>query len=122
MLSGLLGGLVGHVPSSALFFAVYETTRVLYLEPVLGVGSAQSQLIASALGNVAASTIRVPTEVVKTRLQSGADPNLKECMSNIIQKDGPAGSPPCPLLAHPTMIFKLPGDHATCCPRCPPSL
>jgi len=89
--SGLLGGLVGHVPSSALFFAVYETTRVLYLEPVLGVGSAQSQLIASALGNVAASTIRVPTEVVKTRLQSGADPTLKECMSNIIQKDGPAG-------------------------------
>ena len=122
MLSGLLGGLVGHVPSSALFFAVYETTRVLYLEPVLGVGSAQSQLIASALGNVAASTIRVPTVVVKTRLQSGADPNLKECMSNIIQKDGPAGSPPCPLLAHPMMIFKLPGDHATCCPRCPPSL
>jgi len=89
--SGLLGGLVGHVPSSALFFAVYETSRVLYLEPVFGLGSASSQLIASALGNVAASTIRVPTEVVKTRLQSGAESDLSSAVSNILNRDGPLG-------------------------------
>jgi len=89
--AGLVGGLVGHVPSSALFFAVYETSRVLYLEPALGLGSASSQLIASALGNIAASSIRVPTEVVKTRMQSGAENQLSAAVSNILSRDGPLG-------------------------------
>jgi len=89
--SGLTGGLVGHVPSSALFFAVYETTRVLYLEPKLGIGSGSSQLLASALGNIAASTIRVPTEVVKTRMQSGAESSLGDTVSNILERDGIPG-------------------------------
>ncbi|KAJ1489493.1 hypothetical protein T484DRAFT_1779837 [Baffinella frigidus] len=81
--SGLSASLAGHVPSSALFFAVYQTSkvyvleggfgggsaasqfiasgRVYVLEGVFGGGSAASQLIASGLGNIAASTIRVGT-------------------------------------------------------------
>lgn len=70
---------------------MYETSRVLYLEPALGIGSAQSQLLASALGNIAASTIRVPTEVVKTRMQSGAEASMKECVVRILERDGPGG-------------------------------
>ena len=67
--SGLIGSLLGHVPSSALFFAIYQTSKVYWLEPAFGQGAVAAQLIASALGNLGASTIRVPTEVVKTRLQ-----------------------------------------------------
>jgi hypothetical protein len=58
------------VPSSALFFAVYQTSKAFVLEGLFGRGSPASQLLASGLGNLAASTIRVPTEVVKTRMQS----------------------------------------------------
>jgi len=67
--SGVVGSLAGHVPSSALFFAVYQTAKVFWLEPAYGEGALAAQLLASALGNIAASTIRVPTEVVKTRIQ-----------------------------------------------------
>lgn len=69
--SGLVGSLAGHVPSSALFFAIYQTSKVYWLEPSFGQGAVAAQLLASALGNLGASTIRVPTEVVKTRLQVG---------------------------------------------------
>jgi len=89
--SGLIGSLSGHVPSSAVFFAVYQTTKVLGLEPVLGGGSAFAQLLASAGGNLAASTIRVPTEVVKTRMQSGAETAVPACVQTILSTDGPAG-------------------------------
>mmetsp|Transcript_1201 Transcript_1201/g.2582 ORF Transcript_1201/g.2582 Transcript_1201/m.2582 type:complete len:370 (-) Transcript_1201:81-1190(-) len=89
--SGLLGSLAGHVPSSALFFAVYETSKVFLLEPIFGAGAALSQLLASGAGNLAASTIRVPTEVVKTRLQSGEEDTLKECILNIVKQDGISG-------------------------------
>jgi len=61
------------------------------LEPVFGAGAALSQLLASAAGNLAASTIRVPTEVVKTRLQSGEESSLKDCTVNILEQDGPSG-------------------------------
>lgn len=89
--SGLAGSLAGHVPSSAVFFAVYQTSKVIGLEPALGAGSAVAQLLASAAANLAASTIRVPTEVVKTRMQSGAERELRQCVQTIVDKDGPPG-------------------------------
>ena len=84
--SGLLGSLAGHVPSSALFFAIYETSKVYWLEPMFGQGAVAAQLLASALGNLGASTIRVPTEVVKTRLQSGGEESLSRCCQNILSQ------------------------------------
>jgi len=54
--SGLLSSLAGHVPSSALFFAIYQTSKVYWLEPSFGEGAVSAQLLASALGNLGAST------------------------------------------------------------------
>jgi len=82
--AGLVGSLAGHVPSSALFFAIYQTSKVYWLEPSFGQGAVAAQLLASALGNLGASTIRVPTEVVKTRLQSGGEESLGKCCQNIL--------------------------------------
>ena len=89
--SGLVGSLAGHVPSSALFFAIYQTSKVLWLEPTLGQGAVAAQLLASALGNIGASSIRVPTEVVKTRLQSGGEDSVLACCRNVLAVDGPGG-------------------------------
>ena len=54
--SGLLSSLAGHVPSSALFFAIYQTSKVYWLEPSFGEGAVSAQILASALGNLGAST------------------------------------------------------------------
>jgi len=89
--SGLVGSLAGHVPSSALFFAIYQTSKVYWLEPSFGQGAVAAQLLASALGNLGASTIRVPTEVVKTRLQSGGEETVIKCCKKILAQDGPGG-------------------------------
>ena len=82
--SGLIGSLAGHIPSSALFFAIYQTSKVYWLEPSFGQGAVAAQLLASALGNIGASTIRVPTEVVKTRLQSGGEETVGKCCQKIL--------------------------------------
>ena len=67
---GLGGNLVGVIPSTAVFFAVYEPMkRVMISDADTHLVSAN--LCAAASGGLASSLIRVPTEVIKTRLQTG---------------------------------------------------
>ena len=69
--AGVLGNLAGVVPASAIFMGVYE--------PVKGVTSrnvrSDRQFLAPLAGGIAAglaaSIVRVPTEVVKQRMQTG---------------------------------------------------
>ncbi|KAK9453848.1 mitochondrial carrier domain-containing protein [Dipodascopsis uninucleata] len=68
---GLYGGFVpamwGSLPGTTIFFGTYETTkRALYS---YGVPETVTHLTAGLLGDLAASVIYVPTEVLKTRLQ-----------------------------------------------------
>lgn len=66
--SGLWGNLVGVAPATALFFAVYEPVKSKAKE-LIPVDAAP--LLAGTLAGLASSVIRVPTEVVKQRLQGG---------------------------------------------------
>jgi solute carrier family 25 (mitochondrial S-adenosylmethionine transporter), member 26 len=63
------GNLLGMAPATAVFMAVYEPAKKHFAAET---GSQQQGfLISAALAGWAASLVRVPTEVVKQRLQAG---------------------------------------------------
>ncbi|GKC32319.1 S-adenosylmethionine carrier 1, chloroplastic/mitochondrial-like protein [Tanacetum coccineum] len=69
--SGLAGNLAGVLPASAIFIGVYEPTKQKLLKSCPENFSALAHLTAGAVGGAASSIIRVPTEVVKQKDQTG---------------------------------------------------
>jgi solute carrier family 25 (mitochondrial S-adenosylmethionine transporter), member 26 len=81
--AGLPSALLGSMPSAAFFFLVYDGIKRSLLNPNSPYPSTSPRdhpsrlhestihMLASSLGEVAACTIRVPTEVVKQRAQAG---------------------------------------------------
>ena len=69
--AGVWGNLAGVAPASAVFMAVYEPIKAALNERVPENRSFLAPLGAGSAAGLAASVIRVPTEVVKQRLQSG---------------------------------------------------
>ena len=69
--AGVWGNLAGVAPASAVFMAIYEPVKAALNERVSEDKSFLAPLGAGSAAGVAASVIRVPTEVVKQRLQSG---------------------------------------------------
>ncbi|CAH1430794.1 unnamed protein product [Lactuca virosa] len=86
--SGLAGNLVGVLPASALFVGVYEPAKKKLLKMLPENLSAVAHLTAGAIGGVAASLIRVPTEVVKQRLQTGQFSSAPDAVRLIVSKEG----------------------------------
>ncbi|KAL7823545.1 mitochondrial carrier domain-containing protein [Trichoderma gracile] len=82
---GIGSALVGSAPGAAFFFCTYETTKSFLGSRLRPDGSSSStatssswvpadiltHMLASSLGEVAACSVRVPTEVVKQRAQAG---------------------------------------------------
>ena len=95
---GLGGNLVGVVPACALFFAVYEPAkRALLPTPSDGDGEGTAahhrrtviaHLAAAASAGLASSLVRVPTEVVKTRMQTGQFSSARAALRHIVAKEG----------------------------------
>ena len=90
---GIGGNLAGVVPACAVFFAVYEPAKRILL-PVDGnkltnfdrtVGA---HLIAAASAGLAASIVRVPTEVVKSRMQTGQFASARGAVWHIASREG----------------------------------
>lgn len=71
-LRGLYGGytpaLMGSLPSTALFFGVYEFTKRKFINDYK-INETFSYFVAGVLGDLASSIFYVPSEVLKTRLQ-----------------------------------------------------
>lgn len=86
--SGLAGNLAGVLPASALFVGVYEPTKQKLLRTFPENFSALAHLAAGALGGVAASLIRVPTEVVKQRMQTRQFNSAPDAVRLIVSKEG----------------------------------
>ncbi|XP_057972240.1 S-adenosylmethionine carrier 1, chloroplastic/mitochondrial isoform X2 [Malania oleifera] len=86
--SGLAGNLAGVLPASATFVGVYEPTKQKLLKIFPENLSAVAHLTAGAVGGVAASLIRVPTEVVKQRMQTGQFASAPDAVRIIISKEG----------------------------------
>jgi solute carrier family 25 S-adenosylmethionine transporter 26 len=93
--SGIYRGLgvaaLGSAPGAAMFFSTYETAKPLAKalfgedRPVAVQGSAAST------GECVACLVRVPTEVVKQRMQAGQYGSLGEAARTIMATDGIGG-------------------------------
>ncbi|XP_027089484.2 S-adenosylmethionine carrier 1, chloroplastic/mitochondrial-like isoform X1 [Coffea arabica] len=86
--SGLAGNLVGVLPASAIFVGVYEPTKQMLLKSFPESLSALAHLTAGAVGGVASSIVRVPTEVVKQRMQTGQFSSAPNAVHCIVAKEG----------------------------------
>ncbi|KAH6833705.1 S-adenosylmethionine carrier 1 [Perilla frutescens var. hirtella] len=86
--SGLAGNLAGVLPASAVFVGVYEPAKQKLLRALPENLSAVAHLTAGALGGIAASFIRVPTEVVKQRMQTGQFNAAPNAVRMIVSKEG----------------------------------
>ncbi|KAK4381381.1 S-adenosylmethionine carrier 1, chloroplastic/mitochondrial [Sesamum angolense] len=86
--SGLAGNLAGVIPASALFIGVYEPTKQKLLKIFPENFSAIAHLSAGAAGGAASSIVRVPTEVVKQRIQTGQFVSAPDAVRLIVAKEG----------------------------------
>lgn len=89
--SGLAGNLAGVLPASAIFVGVYEPVKKKLLEILPDNYNAIAHLLAGTAGGATASLVRVPTEVVKQRMQTGQFANAPDAVRCIVAKEGARG-------------------------------
>ncbi|KAJ6846631.1 S-adenosylmethionine carrier 1, chloroplastic/mitochondrial-like [Iris pallida] len=86
--AGLAGNLFGVLPASAIFVGIYEPTKQKLLTVLPENFSAVAHLTAGVLGGAASSLIRIPTEVVKQRMQTGQFASAPDAVRLIVAKEG----------------------------------
>ncbi|KAI8846088.1 mitochondrial carrier domain-containing protein [Chytridium lagenaria] len=95
LFSGLSSAVLGSAPGAAAFFVTYE-----FFKSHIGNSLSKEKreknapfihMAAASAGEVAACFIRVPTEVVKQRMQAGQFKNLSVAVSSIVRQDGLSG-------------------------------
>ncbi|ORX52402.1 mitochondrial carrier [Hesseltinella vesiculosa] len=87
--SGLLATTFGSAPNASLFFVTYEAVKRL-LYPWTD-SRAMVHMIAASCGEMTACTVRVPTEVIKQRLQTGQFPTTSTAVKYVLQTEGILG-------------------------------
>lgn len=85
---GLSSAISGSAPSAAAFFMTYETLKIrLRREDSLSLPAIH--MMAASGGEITACIVRVPTEVVKQRLQTGLyGASLAKALSSIWKAEG----------------------------------
>lgn len=95
MYKGVGSAFVGSAPSGALFFVTYERTKDFVKRQVLGKDFAYadpiSHIVAGSLGETAACAARVPTEVVKQRVQASQYKSSIQSFMHIFASKGNHG-------------------------------
>lgn len=86
--SGLAGNLCGVLPASAVFVGIYEPVKHKLLQAFPDHLSSVAHLTAGAVGGAAASLIRVPTEVVKQRMQTLQFTSAPSAVRVIVANEG----------------------------------
>ncbi|KAK3126829.1 hypothetical protein QOZ80_7AG0563500 [Eleusine coracana subsp. coracana] len=89
--AGLAGNIDGVLPASAVFVGVYEPAKRKVLEMFPENLSSIAHLTAGAIGEAASSIIRVPTEVVKQRMQMIQFKTAPDAVRFIVAKEGIKG-------------------------------
>jgi len=92
---GLSAAATGSAPGAALFFFTYETSKS-HIHHQLTPGDAPNSnplvhMLAASCGETAACLVRVPTEVIKQRMQTGAYNALPFALSDTFKRYGIRG-------------------------------
>jgi len=107
---GLGSVAIGSAPCSALFFATYDSTR-RHLQETSLKDTHSANMIASILGEVAACLVRVPTDNVKMRMQTGRYNGLREAFRAVCEGNeaNVRHVPQVPRASTPTVATSLSG-------------
>ncbi|KAJ3087944.1 hypothetical protein HK102_009923 [Quaeritorhiza haematococci] len=86
--SGLSSAIAGSAPSAAAFFVTYELSKRQFRN-ILGEDNAvPTHMLAASLGEISALIVRVPTEVIKQRLQAKQYSNIRSAVSSVYRNEG----------------------------------
>ncbi|KAI8336308.1 mitochondrial carrier domain-containing protein [Chlamydoabsidia padenii] len=89
--SGLLAAVIGSAPSASLFFVTYEATKRALSTSIDPAYVPFIHMVAASCGEVTACSVRVPTEVVKQRMQTKQFNTASSAVSNVIRTEGILG-------------------------------
>jgi solute carrier family 25 S-adenosylmethionine transporter 26 len=89
--NGLSAAAAGSAPGAALFFSTYETMKGILSPHFSEDRQAMVHMTAASCGETVACTVRVPTEVIKQRMQAGTYAGLAEGVSTIWRTEGVVG-------------------------------
>lgn len=89
--SGVSAAAAGSFPTSALFFATYELVKPPIANMVSEKNESLSPMIAASCGEVVACIVRVPTEIVKQRMQTGVYTSFITAVQQISKTEGVRG-------------------------------
>ncbi|CEG69395.1 hypothetical protein RMATCC62417_05480 [Rhizopus microsporus] len=87
--SGLLSAVIGSAPNASLFFVTYEATKRV-LSTTLD-HAPLTHMIAASCGETIACTVRVPTEVIKQRMQTKQFTSTSAAVSHVLRTEGILG-------------------------------
>ncbi|KAI7876460.1 mitochondrial carrier [Lichtheimia hyalospora FSU 10163] len=89
--SGLLTAVIGSAPNASLFFVSYEATKRLLGASVDPKHSHFVHMAAASFGEIIACTVRVPTEVIKQRMQTKQFTATSDAVKHVIRTEGILG-------------------------------
>lgn len=89
--AGIWGNLAGVAPASAVFMAVYEPVKQAVTAAVPAEQGFLGPLAAGVAAGLASSIVRVPTEVIKTRMQTGEFKHAATALRTILAREGARG-------------------------------
>lgn len=91
MYKGLSAAAAGSAPGAALFFGTYTLANAELHELGVPLPEPMIHMASASCGEVAACIVRVPTEVVKQRMQAGRYSRLSIALNDIVSKHGVGG-------------------------------
>ncbi|KAJ2156410.1 S-adenosylmethionine transporter [Coemansia sp. RSA 552] len=89
--SGLSSAIIGSAPGAAAFFLTYERVKAACSRPGDDSHQPLAHMFAASCGEVAACLVRVPTEVIKQRLQAGHHSSLSAAIRGTYGAEGLPG-------------------------------
>jgi len=88
---GLSAAAVGSAPGAALFFCSYETCKSVLRPEASKLPAPVVHMTSACIGEVVACMVRVPTEVVKQRMQTGMHSSIGATITSTIEREGIKG-------------------------------
>ena len=90
---GLSAAALGSAPGAAIFFSTYEMSKQAVEKPAAarGIHASVVHMGCASLGEVMACLVRVPTEVVKQRMQAGMHSSMASVVNDVLRNQGVFG-------------------------------